>query len=108
MKKHLMLYDGECGFCNQTVHFIYSKDKYKTFNFAPLKGSTAKFFLKSLPEKIMNKDTVILIENYEFPNPKYHIMGRAVFRILWHLGSYWKILGALFFLPSFFSNEQAI
>lgn len=100
MPKDLLFYDGECGFCDQIVQFVIKRDAEHRYVFAPLQGKTAKVLLKDLPEKYKTLDSLVLIEDYK-TEPKYYVMGKGAFRILWKLGGPWKLLGWISFLPSF-------
>lgn len=95
--RHLVFYDGKCGFCDLVVQWLLSIDRQEIFVFAPLQGKTAKLYLK----EFMDEDSIVLIENYQSKNSRYLILGKAAFRILWLLGGAWSIIGAISFLPSF-------
>lgn len=96
--KHLVLYDGQCGFCNKAVLFILSRDKEALFGFAPLQGQTAK---KYVPERVkLIPDTLILIENFQEESPQIFTESKAVFRIGKELGGVYKAIGSLQALPS--------
>lgn len=99
--KHLVFYDGECGLCDQIVQILLKIDRAQILAFAPLQGSTAELYLKELPAQYKNLDSLIFIENYESQTPQTYVQGKAVLRILWLIGGFWKLLGALFFLPAF-------
>ena len=43
--KHLVLFDGECGFCDKTVQWLLDKDDHEELYFAPLQGDMAKEML---------------------------------------------------------------
>lgn len=96
--KHLILYDGTCGFCHKTIQFVLKQDRQKIFLFAPLQGETAKKynFDKDL-------DTVILIENFK-TQPQITMYGQAALRICWLLGGVWAIAGSASFLPPILYN----
>lgn len=94
--KHLVFYDGTCGFCDQIVQILLVIDKRQLFAFAPLQGETAKSFLKNIPS---NTDSLILVENFT-TSPKLFLYGKAALRILWLLGLPWSLLGVISFLPS--------
>ena len=96
--KHLVFYDGNCGFCDQIVQIILKIDKNELFIFAPLQGETAKAYLSNIP---MDTDSLVLIENYASPKRTYYLFGKAAFRILWLIGGIWSLPGAVSFLPSF-------
>lgn len=95
MDKHLVFYDGSCGFCDSIVQFLLRIDHQRKFVFAPLQGETAKKTMKTLPDT----DSVVLVENYQ-THPETRIRSAAVFRILWLAGGFWAIPGVLCFLPS--------
>jgi predicted DCC family thiol-disulfide oxidoreductase YuxK len=101
MAKHLVFYDGECGFCDYIVQFIMKQDSKELFDFAPLQGTTAAKMLKQLPPEIVNKDSLILIEDYQTSHSHVYVLGKGAFRICWLLGSAWAIPGMISFLPSF-------
>lgn len=102
--KHLVFFDGKCGFCDRSVQFLLKTDKDKQFVFAPLQGKIAKGMLKDLPEEDRNEDTIILVENYQSASPKFTILGQAILRICWLLGGAWTLIGWLSFLPPFLYN----
>jgi predicted DCC family thiol-disulfide oxidoreductase YuxK len=99
--KHLVFYDGECGFCDYSVQFVINQDFMEIFDFAPLQGSTAAKTLTAIPGEMKNKDSLILIEDYKSSHPQYFILGKGAFRICWLLGGFWSIPGIISFLPSF-------
>jgi len=99
--KHLVFYDGECGFCDHVVQFILRHDQKALFLFAPLQGETAERVLIDLPSKFRNIDSIILIENFGEKSEATYIRGKAAFRICWLLGGAFAGLGALSFLPAF-------
>lgn len=101
MPKHLVFYDGTCGLCHRLVCFILKKDKNQRFAFAPLDGKTAK---KYLPRSLQDKDTVILVENYETPSRRFFIESKAIWRVCWLLGGMWKLIGWLYIFPAFLFN----
>jgi predicted DCC family thiol-disulfide oxidoreductase YuxK len=97
--KHLILFDGECPLCQNMVRRIYALDKNKAFFFAPLQGKTSKQFFKESHQQMLEKNTLILIENYLKPSHRLWIYGRAVCRIFWLIGGKWKMISWLCFLP---------
>lgn len=99
--KHLVFYDGECGFCDHTVQYLLKIDTREQFLFAPLQGSTAKPVLANLPENMKQIDSLILVENFGSSTQKIYVLGKGAFRICWLLGGAWSLLGWISFLPSF-------
>jgi predicted DCC family thiol-disulfide oxidoreductase YuxK len=94
---HLVFFDNECDLCNSSIHVILRLDKGRRFLFAPLNGLTAKEWLTGGRAFLKSENTLVLIENYLSPEPRTWIRGRAVFRILWLVGGFWKLLGWLCF-----------
>lgn len=102
--KHLVFYDGECGFCDQVVQFLLKVDRKEQFLFAPLQGKTAAKVLQKLPDQYKQVDSLVLVENYATNKQHFYVLGKASFRILWLLGGSWRLLGWICFLPSFLYN----
>jgi predicted DCC family thiol-disulfide oxidoreductase YuxK len=98
--KHLVFYDGECGFCDCSVKYIMKIDTERLFAFAPLQGLTANKLLGPLHPQYKRLDTLILVEDFKI-SPKIYTEAKAVFRICWLVGGLWILPGLLFFLPSF-------
>ena len=42
----ILLYDGECGFCNFWVQWVLKNDQKKEIQFSPLQGDFAKDYFK--------------------------------------------------------------
>jgi predicted DCC family thiol-disulfide oxidoreductase YuxK len=99
--RHLVFYDGQCGLCDHIVQFLLRVDKHEIFVFAPLQGETAEKLLAGLPENFKQIDSIILVENYQSPQPEIYVLSKAVFKICWLLGGVWALIGSLSFLPSY-------
>ena len=97
--KHLIFFDDTCPLCWRSVHKILSWDKKGIFHFSPIKEATAKAILKSKYDALKNANTLILVENYAAKKQRVWIRGRAVLRISWLLGGFWKLIGWLAFIP---------
>src|SRR5699024_9030500 len=85
----IVLFDGECLFCNKSVHFIMKHDPNAYFSFASLQSSPGKNLKEhyNIPESL---DSLILIENN-----RYYDASTAALRICKKLNGIYK-LGALF------------
>lgn len=56
----ILFYDGNCGFCQQSVQFVLKHERDHSLNFASLQGETAA---KLLPQNLMhNLDSVVVYE----------------------------------------------
>src|SRR5699024_11786081 len=85
----IVLFDGECLFCNKSVQFIIKHDPNAYFSFASLQSSPGKNLKEqyNIPESL---DSLILIENN-----RYYDASTAALRICKKLNGIYK-LGALF------------
>lgn len=91
--KKIILFDGVCNLCNNSVNFIIRRDIKSIFLFAPLQSNfgevlTAKM---NIPQKI---DSIILISEN-----KYYIKSDAVIEIIKQLKWYWRMLIIIKILP---------
>jgi len=97
--KSIILFDGVCNLCNASVNFIIKHDKNERFIFASLQSDAAKEILLQFPEKKINLDSIILIENDSF-----YEKSTAVLLITKHLNYGLKNFYYLKYLPLFFRD----
>ncbi|SOC02494.1 predicted DCC family thiol-disulfide oxidoreductase YuxK [Ureibacillus xyleni] len=90
----VILFDGECSFCNRSVQFIIKRDKKKQFKFASLQSASGREIVEDygIPESI---DSVVLIENN-----RAFTKSSAVLRIALGLDHFWKIFSAFLLVPA--------
>ena len=91
---YIVLFDGECHFCDLSVQFIINHDPKELFYFASLKSDVGKNYLAKyqLPANI---DSIVLIEN-----EKAYVKSNAALRICRHLRGVWKVLWVFRFIPT--------
>jgi predicted DCC family thiol-disulfide oxidoreductase YuxK len=96
--KGIILFDGECNFCDHSVQFIIKHDKKGYYQFASLQSEIGKRLLQEhhIPENI---DSLILIEN-----KKGYWESSAVLRISKHLSGFWKVGYVFLLVPRPFRN----
>ena len=89
----VILFDGECNFCDSSVQFIIKNDPKGIFHFASLQSDTGQELLKKhhVPSNI---DSMILIEEN-----KVYYKSAAALRICRHLKGAWKLLYAFIVVP---------
>lgn len=94
----LVLFDGECNFCDSTVQFIISRDPKGQFHFASLQSEKGIAILTQyqLPKDL---STIVLIQD-----GRAYKQSTAVLRILKKLRTGWKWLCVLSILPAFIRN----
>jgi predicted DCC family thiol-disulfide oxidoreductase YuxK len=90
----LLLYDGTCGFCAQSVQFVLRHEgANRTLRFASLQSPTGTEIRARHPE-LEGVDSVIWYE----PGASKDVVlvrSRAVLRTLRYLGGIWSALGTL-------------
>jgi predicted DCC family thiol-disulfide oxidoreductase YuxK len=97
---HLLLYDGECGFCHWMVRFVLTRDRRAVFQFAALQSETAARELEPFGGRPVDLTTSYVIENYRSNDPVLRIKGSAMLLVANVLGWPWSAAGVLHFLPS--------
>ena len=91
----IVLYDGECGFCDQSVHFIIERDSHSRFHFVPLQSELAHAVLKDhgiLLQTDLN--TIYLIKN-----GIVYTKSTAALQIARQLDGVWSFLYVFLLIP---------
>ena len=89
----IVMFDGECNFCDASVHFIIKRDPNAYFQFAALQSNAGSELKKKyqIPEQI---DSFILIKD----NQVYKYSDGAL-EVCRHLKGLWKMLYILKVVP---------
>ena len=89
----LLLFDGTCGFCAESVQFVLSREKRRrTLRFASLQSSPGAEVRERHPE-LEGVDSVIWLEAGSAGQPeRVFVRSAAVFRVLHYLGGVWTVL----------------
>ena len=93
--KSIILFDGDCNFCNYWVKYVIERDKKDKFRFTSLQSDTGKELLKQYNLKD-DLETVVLIENN-----KAKTKSTAAFHIFKGLGSIYKMVMVFIIVPKF-------
>ena len=98
-KQPLLLFDGECGFCNRTVQFFLQRERQpKKMHFAPLESeegiAVRKYF--GISDKI---DSLILIKDHDA-----HIKSCAALRLTLFMKGLWPFMMVFVIIPPFLRN----
>jgi predicted DCC family thiol-disulfide oxidoreductase YuxK len=99
MQPVIVLYDSECGVCNQLVDWLIQRDRHRRLTFASLQGSTAQGLRSRQPAIPSQANTLVLVRGAE-PNEQVLLRTRAVLGVLALLPWPWRALGPLGVLPS--------
>jgi predicted DCC family thiol-disulfide oxidoreductase YuxK len=95
-EKIVLLFDGVCNFCNDTVNFILTMDKNDRFRFATLQSEIGKNLLGRPPLNPKESESVVLIEK-----GKVYRYSSAGLRIAKNLGGGWSLLYIFILVPPF-------
>lgn len=94
----IILYDGDCRFCNLAVQFIIKRDPKMYFKFAHLSSKSGKQLIDNL--NIPNdEDSLIVIYN-----ENYFIQSTAALMISKKLNKGWPLLYGLIIIPKKLRN----
>lgn len=88
--KHIILFDGECNFCDHSVQFIIKRDPAAFFKFTSLQSDKGQALLQQY-QVPANINSFVLISN----NKVYHHSSAAL-HVSKHLKGLWK--AAYFFI----------
>lgn len=90
----IVLFDGECNFCDASVQFIIKRDQKGFFNYASLQSEVGQDLLREhdIPQDI---DSFMLIED-----GKAYMRSAAALRIARHLDGAWKLLYGFIVVPA--------
>ena len=91
----IVLFDGECNFCNQSIQFIIKRDPTVHFNFAHLSSNTGKQLIHDLNIPT-DSDSLILIRGNT-----YFIESTAALNISKKLNKAWPLLYSFIIVPKF-------
>ncbi|CAG2532729.1 DCC family [Maribacter dokdonensis] len=98
--KKIILFDGVCNLCNNSVQFVIKRDVNDVFQFAALQSETGKRLLTERNIDTQEVDSIILIE----PNIAYYTKSAAALEIGKHLKGLKAISSILLWLPEALRN----
>lgn len=95
--KKIILFDGVCNLCDNSVQFIIKYDKKDVFRFVALQSDLGQEILNYIGVNTKSIDSILLYE----PGIAYYYKAEAVFRITKELDSWHKLIYYLRFLGKF-------
>ena len=97
----ILLYDGTCGFCADSVQFVLDRDQRRTMRFAALEGAFGRAIITRHPE-IRAFDTVLYVAPARDGEPeRIYAHSSAVMQVASYLGGRWRLLQLARIIPSF-------
>ncbi len=94
--KSIILFDGVCNLCNNSVQFIIKRDKKKRFFYASLQSDAVQSILLQFELKNSDFDSIILIDK-----GKVYQKSTAILKIIKHLNNAWKLSYIFIIVPKF-------
>jgi predicted DCC family thiol-disulfide oxidoreductase YuxK len=95
---YILLFDGECGFCDGAVRWLLARDPARRLRFAPLQGETAAALRMRHPQIPGDLDTAVLVEQVA-GEERVYLRSQAVLRTLALLRLPWRLAAGLRWLP---------
>ena len=95
--KHLVFFDGECGFCDRTVQWLLKNDDLEQLYFAPLQGELAQEVLPQF-EFPPNLDSIVYVRHLDV-EPEAFIYSDAAGEILRVLPARWSWMRIAWIVP---------
>jgi len=99
--KKIILFDGVCNLCNNSVQFVIKRDKNDVFRYAALQSDVGQQLLKQRHIDTIAVDSIILIE----PGVAYYTKSDAALEIAQHLGGLWKLSAIFSWIPATLRNR---
>jgi predicted DCC family thiol-disulfide oxidoreductase YuxK len=92
----IVLFDGQCGFCDGFVRWLLERDARGALRFAPLQGETAAELRAHHSEIPREHDTVVFVETR---GERVSLRSDAVLRILSLVDGPWRHIAILRWIP---------
>lgn len=96
--KVIVLYDGQCSFCNGAVQWIIARDQFGKINYAAIEGELGQQLIRhyNIPDTI---DSLICIDHN-----KAYLYSSGAIQVTKHLDGIWKVLFAFKIIPAIIRN----
>lgn len=97
-KQPILLIDGDCVLCNNSVNYLLQRERSPKLSFATLKSDTGKALIDyfEIPQDV---DSMVLIKNYSV-----HIKSCAALRLTLYMKGLWPLMVVFVVIPPFLRN----
>lgn len=99
--KKIILFDGICNLCDNTVQFIIKHDKEDIFRFVALQSDLGKEIISHIGLDISKTDSIVLYE----PGHAYYYKSQAAFEISKGLTGIYQWLSIFSILPKWLTDK---
>lgn len=95
----VLLYDGTCGFCAESVRLILRNDRRKTLRFAALDSAFGQAVRRRHPE-LATADSVVWVEQTSGERPERVLLrSAAAIQVARYLGGRWRLTTVAALVP---------
>jgi len=94
--KHIILFDGVCNFCNDSVRFVMKRDKNDLYRYASLQSELGRQMTAERGIDTSEVDSTILI----VPGEAYFLKSSAALQISKNLTGLYPLLSFFLIIPS--------
>ncbi len=95
----ILIFDGECLFCNAFFRFLLKRDKRKIIKYATFQSTFAQELINTHFRNVEVPDTVLL-----WQNEKLYIKSEAALRSITCLRGAWSLAKVLLYVPTVIRN----
>ena len=99
--KPIILFDGVCNLCNNSVQFVIKHDPSDKFMFAALQSATGQQLLQQYNLPTAGFDSFVLIQN-----EKVFLKSTAALQVAKQLSGPVKLLYGFIIVPAFIRNAE--
>lgn len=97
--KKLILFDGVCNLCNNSVQYVIKRDQKNTYLFAPLQSKVGQQIIEQFQIDTVKTDSILL-----YTNGKLYSKSTAALKVAATLGFPTNILSICIVIPAFIRN----
>ncbi len=94
----VLLYDGDCGFCQASVQFVLRRDRQRSLRFASLQGEAGQVVI-ARHHDLVGVDSIVWVDDPGGPHESVLTRSDAAGAILRYLGGWWGMLRILWIVP---------
>ncbi|NNC50589.1 MAG: DUF393 domain-containing protein [Flaviramulus sp.] len=98
--KKLILFDGICNLCNNSVQYVIKNDKKNLFMFTAIQSETGKKIIEEFKIDTAKTDSILLYT----PEKGIDYKSTAAIKIAYQLGFPQNLLGIFYIIPPFIRN----
>ena len=98
--KKIILFDGVCNLCNNSVQFIIKRDKKDLFRYAALQSEVGQQLVRERGIDTNKVDSIVLID----PGVAYFTKSDGALEIARSFGGLWGLLSVFSWVPTSIRN----